>query len=237
MMKHDLELGQHFMTDKKLLKEIVSQARITDEDVVLEIGSGSGNLTRELLKKTNNLICIEKDDRYGPLNDKIKYYSEDALKKITELKFNKVVANIPYHISEPLLKQLLSKKPSKIVLVTGKQFAEKLLSKTKIGIITRETYSIEQLKTIQPSSFEPAPKVKSSLLVLNRKEIPGILNDFFEYSKTKTKNYLIKKRLKNKKETKLLASEISFSEKKLYELSTEEVDELKQLLEGIIVKE
>ncbi len=254
MVETNLNLGQHFMIDENLLDVIVALAKIENEDRVLEIGSGNGALTKKLIGLTKQLICVEKDSSFNDILTNLlsskqalssestilpkpTFYNENILDIIEDLDFNKIVANIPYHISEPLMKKILKKEPSLIVMVTGKQFAEKLQEESIIGIITREKYSLKLEKIISPESFNPPPKVYSALIVLERKNNFGLLHDFFEFSKSKVKNYVLKK-LENtltKKEAKnFLKEKLSFSEKKLYSLNVKEVIELRLILQDIL---
>lgn len=213
------------MVDKKLLDLIVKQAALEESDTVLEIGSGEGALTELMVDKVEQLICVEKDDSL-PIIKGVTYFQKDIFEIIDTLKFNAVVSNLPYHISEPLFKKLLYKKPEKIIVVVGKKFAEKLLAETIIGCVVRDVYSVKIIKDIHPVSFNPQPKVMSALVSLKLKSPQGLMGNFFEYEKTKVKNYLEKifegKLTKREVKDKLLELNLSFANKRLYELSTEE---------------
>jgi 16S rRNA A1518/A1519 N6-dimethyltransferase RsmA/KsgA/DIM1 with predicted DNA glycosylase/AP lyase activity len=236
-MNNDLDLGQHFMIDEVLLNKIVESSDLTSEETVLEIGSGKGALTKYLLKKTKRLICVETDSRLDSPSEKVIFYNDNILKIIESLKFDVVIANLPYHISDPVFKKFLIKKPKKIIVVVGKKFANKLLEDSIIGIIVRELYDVEILKDIDPISFSPQPKIMSSLVRLIKKDSEGLLTTFFVQSDKKVKNYILKlfeNKLTKKDIKKLLELEnFSFENKKLYELSTNEFLDLYHFVKQI----
>ena len=122
------KLGQNFLVDDNVIKEIVESSYLTSEDLVIEIGPGLGTLTKELLEKAGKVICIELDNRMiSILKDRFFMYknfqiiNEDVLKVdlnklIRENKENekiknvKIVANLPYYITTPIIMKLLEEK-------------------------------------------------------------------------------------------------------------------------------
>lgn len=225
------------MIDEELLKRITQEAHIQPEDIILEIGSGKGALTKHLIGKGKKLICVEMDKRLPTPNKEVEYHNENILEIIDKLEFDIVVANIPYHISEPLLKKILAKKTKSMTLVTGETLAKKLLGESILGSIIRSVYEIKQVTKIQPTSFKPQPHVMSALIKLKKKSPEGLLATFYKFEKTKTKNYIIKitEQIYTKKEikTKLEQETLGFEEKKLYELSTTEFLRLESFIENI----
>ena len=192
-MKHNLDLGQHFMTDEELLKRIAKISEIRPTDAVLEIGSGKGALTKHLhAAKPKSLTCIEKDPRFIlPVPSKL--ITGDALDELKHVTFNKVVANIPYHISEPLFIKLLLKKPERMILVVGKKFAQKLLEDTIVGLIARGAYEVRLVETISKESFFPLPKTQSALIIATLKPTVAakVLIPFYTHQRQKVKNYIL----------------------------------------------
>lgn len=225
-MKHDLNKGQHFMVDKELLNKIVKEAKISRRDVVLEIGSGKGALTEKLLGKAKKIICVEQDTRLNSPFENVEFYNENILDIIDKLKFNVVVANIPYHISEALMLKLISIKPKKMTLVVGNTFAKKISGQSIIGCILQEIYDINIISQIDPVSFNPQPKVMSALVILELKKSFGLMHTFYQHQTRKVKNYFLKiteDKLTKKEAKKIIEKEnFDFENKKLYELSTEE---------------
>ena len=222
------ELGQHFMTDQALLARIAQAGEITAEDVIVEIGSGKGALTTHLLgAHPKKLICIEIDPRLRTPDKKVTYLQADAKEHLHRLHYNKVIANIPYHESEPLLQALLRAQPDLMVLVVGETFAHKLFEETIVGIITRTSYELELLEHIPPSAFAPPPRVQSSLVRARKKEptqLQRLLLPFYAHQRQKVNNYLlsISKDLKTKKEVKTASQELpaDLLEQELYTLNT-----------------
>lgn len=241
-MKHNLDLGQHFMHDEVYLQLIVSQAAITPLDIVLEVGSGQGALTKHILKTNpKELICVEYDSRLGKPDGLVRFVEGDILEEIDSFKFNKLVANLPYHISEPLFAKLSLLQPERIVVVVGKSFADKLFSESIIGLVIASVYDVREITTIQPQAFSPPPKTLSSLVVLTKKKqtfADEIIALFYAFSRSKVKNYLLhatellfsKKVLK----AKLGALPAVLQGKSLYELSTKEFLEVHTFINNVL---
>ncbi len=238
-MKQNLDLGQHFMIDESLLARIVAVATLTSKDIVVEIGSGKGALTKHLYRaKPQKIICIEQDERFI-LPIPVQHLFGNALELITQLSFNKVVANIPYHLAEPLLIKLLLLQPEKMVLVVGKTFATKLTKNTILGLIFREAYDVQILETISSKAFFPPPKVQSALLVatLQPSALLPFLMPFYTHQGQKVKNYILSvtQGLWTKREAKkqlIVLGELQ--EKKLYALNTKDFLKLYHFIKTMV---
>lgn len=168
------DLGQHFLIDKEVLSQIIEISQIDSEDVILEIGGGTGILTKELAKKCKKLIVVEIDSELCKILAKVRniqIFNSNILDIIDDLKFNKIVANIPYHISEPLMKKLLREDIESITFLVGEKFWRILDSKDKLSRMVSCFYKIENLKTVNPDSFNPRPRVKSSIILMKKKAI------------------------------------------------------------------
>ena len=185
-------LGQNFLIDDDIVENIVKSAKIEKEDLVIEIGPGLGTLTNELLKYARKVICVELDkkmiqileDRFR-LFDNIEIINDDILKidlnKIIEeskMKHTKIVANLPYYITTPIIMKLLEEKANfeSITVMVQKEVAERLCAKTgtrEAGAITYgvEYYSkAEKLFLVPRNSFIPAPNVDSEVINLRIKK-------------------------------------------------------------------
>ena len=138
LKKHNLwakkRFGQNFLTNSKALSKIISTAKISKKDHIIEIGPGLGILTRELAKKAKKVTSIELDYKLLPVLKEtlaefknIKIIQEDALKFTPPKTPYKVVANIPYNITSPLINHFLQakNKPSTMTLLVQKEVAEK----------------------------------------------------------------------------------------------------------------
>ena len=166
------------LIDKRVLRRIVEYAEIEEDDLVLEVGCGTGNLTDVLLKRCN-VIGIEYDiDMIKQL--KVRFRKEiesgrfrlihgDAL-KLDFPPFTKFVSNIPYKISSPLTFKLFNYRFKLAVVMYQREFAERLCKPEKIpnklGIIAKTYCKAEILEIVKPSAFKPKPKVESAIVKL-----------------------------------------------------------------------
>lgn len=233
--------GQHYMIDKKLIKYIVDEAMLLPDDVVLEIGCGHGELTRLIAKKCKVVaVDIEDSDISGK---NIIFVKGNILELFLGLHekhgFNKIVANIPYNISEPLMKLLFKVNIETTLLTVGKNFSEILTGRNnRIGIIANELYDVEILKNIPAKSFHPMPRVESALVSLEQRDIdivdkPAVIyKELVMLDDKKLRNALLKilkgtkKNLKKKLENKIF-------DKQMYQLSNKEFVQLDEILRGV----
>lgn len=229
------------MIDKQLIKFIINESDLMNEDIVLEIGHGKGALTKELVKYSA-VIGVDIDENLFDVksNNRLKLLKGNILENIEDIKqkynFNKIISNIPYNISEPLFKKLFKIDFELCILTIGKDFADILTekkSKNRIGIIANELYEIKLLKTVKPDSFFPKPRVDSAVISIRPKKKESIYKQIVLLDDKKLKNALIsiikdktKNELKQKLQSKLF-------EKKLYELSNQEFVEFDNLIRKI----
>lgn len=180
LKKHDLytkkQLGQNFLVDKEVLDKIIETAKISKNDVIIEVGPGIGVLTKELAKSAKEILSIELDRTLIPiLKDSLKEYKnlkiiqEDALKFRPEINKYKIVANIPYNISSPLLNHFLQaeNKPESLTLLVQKEVAEKICESESQSILSLQVQlfgEAKYIKTVKPESFYPSPKVDSAII-------------------------------------------------------------------------
>lgn len=170
--------GQNFLIDESVIQKEIEFAGLRGDDVVLEIGPGLGNLTKYILQSCKKLIVVESDkravealqDRFsGPKN--IEIISGDFL-KLDLPKFDCVVSNIPYNISSPITFKLLEQKFDRAILTYQKEFAVRMAAKpgtadySRLSVATQFRAEVKLLMDVQPSSFYPQPKVKSSIVKL-----------------------------------------------------------------------
>ena len=206
MRKYNLDFkkkfGQNFLTSEEILDEVISKANISKDDIILEIGPGIGTLTAKLLETGAEVISVEVDlELVKPLKDRFFMYdnftiiSSDILKvdiynemvKILENKGKKlddrkikVVANIPYYITTPIIFKLLENRNivSEIYIMVQKEVAERICA--KIG--TKESSSITYMVSyyteylwdiyVDKTKFMPSPKVDSKVIALRFRESP-----------------------------------------------------------------
>lgn len=194
------KLGQNFLIDDNVIKQIVESSYLTSEDLVIEIGPGLGTLTKELLEKAGKVICIELDNRMiSILKDRFFMYknfeiiNEDVLKVdlerlIKENKENgqikniKIVANLPYYITTPIIMKLLEEKLDieSITVMIQKEVADRLAEipgGKNGGAITYTVYyyaKVEEILTVPNYSFIPKPEVESEVIKLTLRKEPVI---------------------------------------------------------------
>lgn len=247
-------LDQHFMVDRSLIKKIIGYSDLKEEDIVLEIGPGKGFLTKELVKKCR-VIAVEKDESFKPELTKLKKINKnleiifgDALKLIKTLKFNKIVSNIPYNISEPLFKQIFKLQIEYAILTVSESFAEKLSDKnSKIGLQTSLFFNIEKLEEVSREAFLPRPRTDSAVLkIIPKKEglttVEKVLKKFTLLNDKKTKNALMEALIEalniTKKQAKELITKLNRPKQALEKnsdlLSLEEFSNLKKGIENIL---
>ena len=192
------KLGQNFLIDDEVINKIVEAANISDEDLVIEIGPGLGTLTAKLLEKAKKVVAIELDDRMIKiLTDRFKLYEnfelihEDVLKidlnsVISSYKSAKIVANLPYYITTPIIMKLLEEKLNldSITVMVQKEVADRIVAEPgdkKAGAITYAVYYYampEKVINVPHTSFIPNPEVESEVIKLNLRDKPPIdLND------------------------------------------------------------
>lgn len=232
---------KHFMVDKNILKEMVSFAKIKKDDIVLEIGAGKGNLTKELSKVCKKVIAIESDRAFKNNLKKIPNTyviigNALSILKRKSLYFNKIVSNIPYSISEALIRELTEKNFDLAVLTVPKKFAYRLSAKpneplfSKLSIITQLFFNIQIVKELKKDVFEPKPKTNSVIIKLLPKP-DSLVQDVFRREKMKVKNAIREALCKYKELTKNQARKIikrlkinnNVLNKKIAELNKKEV--------------
>jgi len=190
MIKAKKSLGQNFLKDNNILNRIVDIGSIKD-NFVLEIGPGTGNLTRKILKKNpKKMLVIEKDEKLSLLlsqnfKDQLIIINDDVL-NIDEKKLNKekltVIGNLPYNIStEILCKWIINLKDSnfwfnELILMFQKEVAERIIADFntskygRLSIISNWKLNIKKICDISPNSFFPKPKIDSTLLYFTPKK-------------------------------------------------------------------
>ena len=174
-------LGQNFLTEKNILKKIVDIGNISENDKILEIGPGTGNLTAYIIKsRPKNIIVVEKDIELirileSKFKKEIQIINKDVLKLTKDFYYDKfiVYGNLPYNISTKILSNwCLSKeiKFKKLILMFQKEVADRIVAKvntknySRITILANWKFNIRKIFDINPGCFFPKPKIKSTLL-------------------------------------------------------------------------
>ena len=192
-------LGQNFLINQNVVDKIVESSNITKEDLVIEIGPGLGTLTKELLEKAGKVICIELDKKMiNILTDRFSLYEnfEVIHGDILQIRLNKIikeekekngfqsakiVANLPYYITTPIIMKLLEDRLDleSITVMIQKEVADRLIAtpgEKETGAITYSVYyyaTAEGIMEVPNDSFIPEPEVTSKVIKLTlRKEPP-----------------------------------------------------------------
>lgn len=189
-------LGQNFLIDDETVLGIVNTANVSKDDLVIEIGPGLGTLTKELLERAGQVTCIELDkrmieilqDRFSMYNnfelinsDVLKVDLKEIIKK-SNLANTKIVANLPYYITTPIIMKLLEERLEiqTITVMIQKEVADRLITKPGTGDTGAITYAInyysepKRVLEVPNTSFIPEPKVNSSVIQLKILKEPKV---------------------------------------------------------------
>jgi len=176
-------LGQNFLIDKNIIDKITNTVSITGNEV-LEVGPGTGNLTKEILKNNpSKLYLIEKDTFLAEklqeiIDERVKIFNEDILKFDENLLSKKkiiVFGNLPYNISTEILSTWITKLKndywfSDLILMFQKEVADRIIAQFntsaygRLSILANWRLNINKICDISPESFSPKPKIQSSLI-------------------------------------------------------------------------
>jgi len=175
-------LGQNFLLDDSVIERAVRLAELGPSDTVLEIGPGLGNLTEELLRTKARVVAVEQDEgfvtflrkRFG---DRVELIHADAVQAFLP-RFNKVVSNLPYQISSPIIFKLLDIGFDVAILMLQREFAERMVARPGTSDYGRLTVGVyykadcEIVLNVPRSSFWPQPKVDSCVVRLASRPPP-----------------------------------------------------------------
>ncbi len=198
------KFGQNFITDTNLLDAIVADANISSDDEVLEIGTGAGTLTMAVAKKCKKILTIEIDRTLKPIleqtflgQDNIELCFADFM-KVSSGEFNKhfsrpfkVVANLPYYITTPIIFKLLSEgfNVTNITIMVQKEVADRLTAESgtkDYGTITAQIDSIADVsikRIVSRKMFTPMPNVDSAIVDIKLRRSKYDIQDLKLHSK------------------------------------------------------
>ena len=196
-LRADKRLGQNFLQDPYALEKIVKAAEIHPTDTVLEIGPGLGSLTRYLAAVAQEVVAVELDDKlFPPLEAVIAPYNNIQLvhgdilgvepKEIIQQQDYLVVANIPYYITSAVIRHLLevNPKPRRVVLTIQKEVSERICAgpgDMSLLALSVQVYGQPHVAARIPAgAFYPAPKVDSSVLVIDIYPAPVVPLDLLD---------------------------------------------------------
>lgn len=192
--KFSKSLGQNFLIDDSVLNDIVKGADVNEEDFVIEIGPGVGTLTAHLLNKAKKVTSIELDNDLIPIlkeelgdNENFSLIHNDALKVdfneiIGDEKSVKLVANLPYYVTTPIIVNLLKNGYNfkSLTIMIQKEVAERIDAEPNckeygaLSLLVQYYCNTKIVRKVAPSSFIPRPKVESIVIRLDRLEKPRV---------------------------------------------------------------
>ncbi|MEM1689408.1 MAG: 16S rRNA (adenine(1518)-N(6)/adenine(1519)-N(6))-dimethyltransferase RsmA [Candidatus Hadarchaeales archaeon] len=251
-------LGQHLVTDEGILRRMVEYARISPSDIVLEIGTGLGNLTKFLSEKAGKVYTIEMDARLLAIakenvsSKNVVFIHGDA-RKVELPEFTKVVANLPYKISSDITFKLLEKDFELGVLMYQLEFAKRMIAKPgapdygRLSVNVFCKADVEILEELPPEVFFPPPAVCSAIVRLRPRPPPfeianwnlfsRVVEALFQHRKQKVRNALIHSSGRlfpsmHKKELKnfLIRFPNDLLERRVFELKPEDFERIARLL-------
>jgi len=200
-------LGQNFLIDNNIVRKIVDSARIGSGDLVIEVGSGIGNMTSEIAQRAGKVIAIEIDRRLiGALTENMKSFDNvhiinndilklDIKRDILSIEDNessgfvpehiKVVANLPYYITTPIIMKFLEETEDidMLVLMVQKEVADRMVAKPggkdygMLSVAVQYYSTPEKIFDVPPGCFVPPPEVHSTVIRLDINKEPPVKVD------------------------------------------------------------
>lgn len=198
-------LSQNFLLDGNIIRKILATAQVAKEDLVLEIGPGPGALTEQLVEAGARVLAVEKDEVLADALKRlpVEVYCQDILefsiaeevsKRLPEGKRGKVIANLPYHVTTPIIQQLvpLHRHFSHIVVMVQDEVARRFTAAPGskeygsitvfLNFYTRAKYAFK----VSRNCFYPSPKVDSAIVLFELQKPPAVssVEDFFRLTRT-----------------------------------------------------
>ena len=249
------KFDQHFLVDKEIINKFIFEANLSKDDIIVEVGPGKGTISELIAPKVKKLYLIEIDRRLEKFLNKIKskhknieIIYENVLDTYIP-KCNKIVTSLPYSIIEPFINKIIKCDFNEILMITGNNYAKNVIEKkiNKLSLLTNCFFKTQKIIDIVPESFNPKPRVLSSMLKLipiSEKDLNNeliLFRNLYFYSDKKLKNALVESFIRlyylhnknlTQKEAKQILNIISLDnrvlDKKFSEISN---DELKVLYE------
>lgn len=214
------KFGQNFLTDNNIIVNTVSSVLLQEDDLVIEIGPGSGMLTKEILKKCRVLAYEIDTHLIGtlsniPNNEKLTiiwddFLKRDVVKDIEKFRYNKlyIIANLPYYITTPIITKVIESDldVSKMVIMVQKEVGDRFSSKPgnkeygSITVFLNYYFNIKKLFDVSRNCFYPKPNVDSVILMLEKKndtynvkdreKLFKLIRDSFSFKRKTIKNNL-----------------------------------------------
>ncbi|ANF23123.1 16S rRNA (adenine(1518)-N(6)/adenine(1519)-N(6))-dimethyltransferase RsmA [Thermococcus piezophilus] len=253
-LRANSNLGQNFLIVDDIIERNVERAELGERDTVLEIGPGLGVLTDALSKKAGKVYAIEKDSLLVGILKKeyawpnVEIIEGDAL-KVDFPVFNKIVSNLPYQISSPVTFKFLRYEFDRAVLIYQLEFAQRMVAKpgdgnySRLSLMVRAKAHAELVERIGRGAFYPRPKVDSAVIILEPKpkderiELDeNLVKALFHHRRKKVSralkdsHHMLGLGKAELKAIKRLIASVPHAEKRVFQLSPEEVKEIEDYL-------
>ena len=188
-------LGQHFLIDELVLGDIANACQLSEDSTVLEIGSGPGGLTEELTRRAGTVVAVEIDEELAALTrerllsedsltvlaaDMLDFEPEELLEEAGATAPYIAVGNLPYYITQPILRRLLEAEtpPERIVVLVQREVAKRITAPAGRQSLLSNSIRLygepEYLLDVPADAFWPEPKVQSALIGINRLPAPAV---------------------------------------------------------------
>ena len=207
------KFGQNFLQDKKVISDIASSIKPNKNDLIIEIGPGSGALTNELAKYNCPLLCYEIDTDVKVYLDQINkdnfnviyddFLNRDIKNDISNYKYEKlyIVGNLPYYITTPIIMHILDSKVEieNMVFMVQKEVADRFsaLPKSKeygsISVFLNYYFNVEKLFVVNKNKFYPVPNVDSAVIKFTSKN-EKLIVDFEKFNKLVKDSFMMKRK-------------------------------------------
>ncbi len=236
------ELDQHFLIDKYVINNFIKVCNLSKDDVVLEIGPGDGTLTKLIVSKVKKMYVIEKDNRLKPYLDKIKNIdiTYGSCLDVPFPKVDKIITSLPYSIIEPFIYKIIHEDFKELYMIMGKNYCDNVINNkiTNLSLLTNIYFDTFKYFDIYPDSFNPKPRVVSSLIKLTFKdkldEKDMIFRNMYKLNDKLVKNALMESLIivkgLTKRESKDYINKLNIDDeilnKKFCMISNEELEEL-----------
>ena len=246
------QLNQHFLIDQSIIDKLIQASDLWIDDTVVEIGPGTGNITKNVLPLVNKVIGIELDrDLEEDLKQVQKEYHNLDIIYANALdmyipKCNKIISNLPFSIIEPFINKLIKCDFEMAILITGDNYIDGVINNdlNNLSILTNAFFKVEKVCDILPDSFDPKPRTKAGIIILKHKSLEELKGNFelcmfrelYFHRDMKIKNALIEglityhnllNKILTKRESKININKLNISEeilnKKIDELSNDDI--------------
>ncbi|NJE42388.1 16S rRNA (adenine(1518)-N(6)/adenine(1519)-N(6))-dimethyltransferase RsmA [Thermococcus sp. GR6] len=253
-LRANSDLGQNFLIVDDIIERNVERAELSGRDVVLEIGPGLGVLTDALSKCAGKVYAIEKDPRLVEILRKeynwsnVEIIEGDAL-KVDFPEFNKIVSNLPYQISSPITFRFIRYGFERAVLIYQLEFAQRMVARpgdrnySRLSLMVQAKAYVELVERIGRGAFYPRPKVDSAVVVLEPKPKSeaielneDLVRALFQHRRStvtaalKKSHHMLGLSKAEFKNVKDVIASAPYAEKRVFQLSPEEVKEIEAYL-------